>query len=250
MTGFTRSLRALWVIFKQELSLYFVSPIVYLIGAVWLFLAGGFFSLSLNFMNQGMQPPNMQGMLMPMVFLMMFVAPALTMRLVADELRAGTHELLFTLPVRDWEIIVGKWLAVWAVYTIFVLVTLIFPFILTSRGNPDQGLIMTGYLGLWLFGAGALAVGVFASSLTQYQAISFMITMGILLFLWLSNSVAGIFNNADISSVLREVSLTDHYQSMVSRAVINPLDIVYFIGLIAIFLFLATQVLSTRRWSS
>ncbi len=250
MQEVVRSLRALWIISKQEFSLYFESPIVYLIGAVWLFLAGGFFSLSLGAINQGLGEPSLIGMFSPMIFLMIFIAPALTMRVIADELRAGTHELLFTAPIRDWEIVVGKWLAVWAVFTIFVLITAIYPFILVSRGNPDQGLILTGYLGLWLLGGATLAVGVFASSLTQYQLVSFMITMGILVFLWLSQAVTQAFTNTTVIDVLSELSLVSHYQNLVNRALIDPVDIAYFVGLIAIFLFLATQSLSTRRWSA
>lgn len=250
MPEIARSLRTLWLIFKHEFNLYFVSPIVYLIGAVWLFLAGGFFSLSLVTMNEGFAEPSMIGMLSPMVFLMIFIAPALTMRLISEELRTGTHELLFTAPVRDWEIVLGKWLAVWAVFTVFILATAAQPAILLLRGNPDPGLILTGYLGLWLMGGATLAIGVLASATTQYQLVSFMITMGILIVLWLAQVVTRVFNNMTINDILREISITSHFQNMVNRALINPLDIAYFIGLIVIALFLATQALSTRRWSA
>jgi ABC-2 type transport system permease protein len=245
-----RSLRTLWIIFRQEFIMYFVSPIVYLIGAIWLFLAGGFFSLSLNWINQGFGEPSLMGMFSPMVFLMIFIAPALTMRVIAEELRAGTHELLFTAPIRDWEIVVGKWLAVWAVFSIFVLLTVAYPFILVSRGNPDQGMMLTGYLGLWLMGGATLAVGVFASSLTQYQLVSFMITMGILVFLQVSSAITQAFTNPTVAEILRQLSLSGHYQNLTGRALIDPVDIAYFVGMILIFLFLATQSLSMRRWNA
>jgi ABC-2 type transport system permease protein len=250
MQSIGRSLRAVWVILKHDFNLYFQSPIVYLIGAVWLFLAGGFFSLALSAMNQGALEPSLQPMLDPMVFLMIFIAPALTMRLVSEELRAGTHELLFTAPVRDWEIIVGKWLAVWAVFTIFILLTAPMPFILVMRGNPDQGLILTGYLGLWLMGGATLAIGVLASSLTQYQLIAFMISLGAFVFLWVAQGVTQLINSELLLDVFSEISFIPHYQNLVSRAIIDPVDITYFVGMIAIALFLATQMLSTRRWST
>src|SRR5687767_4113834 len=120
MEGFQRSLHTLWTIFKQEFSLYWLSPIAYIVGGIWLFFSGVFFAYYLGLVNQsgamamfgGGADPNqaIQGTLSPMAFLLMFLAPALTMRLVAEEIRSGTHELLLTAPVRDWEIIVGKWL--------------------------------------------------------------------------------------------------------------------------------------------
>lgn len=250
MQSVGRSLRNLWIIFRHEFNMFFLSPVVYLIGAVWYFLAAGFFSLSLFSMNQGFLEPTMISMLDTMIFLMIFIAPALTMRLVSEELRQGTHELLFTAPIRDWEIIVGKWLAVWAVFTLFILLTAILPVILISRGNPDIGLILTGYLGLWLLGGATLAIGTLASSLTQYQLVAFMVTMGLLIFLWVSDGVTQIIQSPAVNSVLSEMSLTNHYYSLVSRAIIDPVDIAYFVVLIVISLFLATQMLSTRRWSA
>jgi ABC-2 type transport system permease protein len=246
-----RSLRTLWIIFKHEFRLYFVSPLVYLIGAVWLFLAGGFFSLGLYFnINPGLSEPSMIDMFGPMVFLMIFIAPGLTMRLVSDELRAGTHELLFTAPIRDWEIILAKWLAVWAVFSVFILATVIFPAILVLRGNPDVGLILTSYLGLWLMAGTTLACGVFASTLTQYQPVAFMIGLGITLFLWVSQAISNLFTSTILSEAFIEIGLNNHYQNLISRAIIDPVDIAYFIGLSAIFLFLSTQILTTRRWSA
>lgn len=250
MEDITRSLRSLWAVFKQEFSIYFASPIVYLMGAIWLLFAGGFFSLSLWGMNQQGLEPAMTGMLQPMVFLMLFIGPALTMRLLSEEIRQGTHELLFTSPVRDWEIVVGKWLGAWAVMSTFMLVTFAFPFILTQRGNPEMGLIITGYLGLWLMSGAVLAIGIFASALTQYQLVAFMIGLGVVLGLYLSELVARIFSTPPMSEVFTELSLLQHYDALIQRAVINPMDIAYFAGVILIFLFLATQILSTRRWSA
>ncbi len=244
-----RSFRTMWVIFKHEFSLYFISPIVYFIGSVWLLIAGFFFANSLSFFNQGFAEPTMAYTLSPMGFLMIFIAPALTMRLVSDEIRAGTHELLFTSPVRDWEIIVGKWLASWAVITIFILITLLYPALLVWRGSPDQGVILTGYLGLWLLSGATLAVGVLASSLTQYQLVAFIVGLAATLFLWLADSGSNLIMNPTIVEILTQIGTRTHFRDqLLSRGLIDPVDIVYFVGIMAISLFLATQILGTRRW--
>jgi ABC-2 type transport system permease protein len=248
MQGVGRSLHTLWTIFKHEFALFFVSPIVYIVGAIWLLFAGFFFVNPLGYINQGLAEPSMQYMLQPIIFLMLFVAPALTMRLVSEEMRAGTHELLLTSPIRDWEVIVGKWLGVWAVFTVFILITLLYPFLLVWRGSPEQGLIITGYLGLWLLSGATFAVGVFASSLTQHQPVAFMIGMGFLLFFYLSDAVTGLVPYNFLADVLGQLPLTAHYSNMVQRALLDPVDIAYFVGLAAIFLFLAAQILSSRRW--
>ena len=250
METFSRSFQTLWVIFKNEFTSYFASPIIYLVGAIWLLIAGAFFSLSLVGFNTGQGAPSMAGMLQPMVFLMIFIAPALTMRLLSEERRSGTQELLLTSPVRDWEVIVAKWLGAWAVFSVFIIITFVYPILLITRGTPDVPLMITGYLGLWLMSGACLAIGTLASSLTQFQAVAFMMSMGGLLFLWLSTFITRLFTGVLVADVLNELALDSHFRSMVQRAVIDPIDIAYFFGMIAVSLFLATQVLSSRRWQA
>ncbi len=251
-----RSFNIIWSIFKHELRLFFVSPIAYLVGAGWFFFAALFFTLgmwSLHNPGFGSAPPSpsMVGTLHSMMFLTLFFAPALTMRLVAEEIHAGTHELLLTSPVRDWEIIVAKWLAAWAVATIFILFMLIFPLILLWRGNPDPGLMAAGYIGFWLWAGAAIAIGILSSSLTQYQLVALMIGEGIALLLYLGDVVAQIAMGLGIfSEVFSHLSVRSHYLSMIGRGLIDLTDVVYFLGLTAISLFLATQILSMRRWRS
>jgi ABC-2 type transport system permease protein len=243
------SLHTLWVILKHEFLLYFVSPIIYLISAVLLFFAGLFFAGSLSIFNQGFAEPTMQYTLSPLAFLMMFVAPALTMRLIADEKRAGTQELLLTAPVRDWEVVVGKFLGAWAVITLFIVITLVYPFLLAWRGSPEQGVIVTGYVGLWLLSGTMLAVGVFASALTQHQLVSFVIGVGIILVLWLADLGNRLINNPTVATIFQDLTIREHYHSrMLSRGLIDLKDVVYLLGMMILFLFLATQVLGTRRW--
>ena len=238
----------LWTVFKREFALYFISPIVYLLGAAYLFFAGLFFALSLNTFNQGFAEPTMEGVLRPMAFLMMFFAPAITMRLMAEESRQGTLELLLTAPVRDWEIVVGKFLAAWAVVSLLIVVTLLYPFILTARGNPDQGVMMLSFLGLWLLSGTMLSVGVLASSLTQYQLVAFVIGLGGLLVLWLADVGQDLITAPIVGDVLSHLTIREHYYRRMLLGIIDWADIGYFVGLIALSLFLAAQVLQTRRW--
>jgi ABC-2 type transport system permease protein len=244
-----RSLQMLWVIFKHEFSLFFISPIVYFIGAGWLFFAGLFFAFSLNSFNSGASEPNMTAVLGSLAFLLIFIAPAMTMRMISEEIRTGTHELLFTAPVRDWEIVVGKWLGSWGVLTIFILLTIPYPLILIWRGTPDTGLMLAGYLGIWLLAGAVLAIGILTSSLSQYQLVAFMIGMAVLITLWLSDAFVSLVSGVVASDVLTEITLQSHYhRTMLSRGLVDPVDVGYFIGVILLSLFIATQILGTRRW--
>ena len=249
MHNLGRSFHNLWTVFKHEFSVYFISPIVYWIGAGWLCLAGVFYAINLSGFNQGSYEISMAPLFSPMAFLTIFIAPALTMRLLAEEVHAGTYELLFTAPVRDWEVVTGKWLASWAVITTFILVTILHAGLLIWRGSPDVGVMISGYIGLWLVCGATLAIGVFASSLSQYQLVSFMISMGILVVLWVANAISGLISSPIAGDILGQLTIINHYHNtMLSRGLIDPVDITYFVGVMALFLFLATQILGTRRW--
>jgi ABC-2 type transport system permease protein len=254
----------LWTVFKHEFALYFISPIFYLVGGVYLFFAGLFFTALLVSFNQGLffEEPALGGVLQTMVFLTMFFASAITMRVIADENRQGTMELLLTAPVRDWEIVVGKFLAAWAVVSVLIIIMLVYPFILTARSNADQGVMMSGYLGLWLLSGMMMGVGVLASSLTQYQLLAFFISLVTLLIQWvawfLADLVEQLFAGVQatgvtvagiVSQVLDHLTTPEHYSRMLT-GLINWSDIAYFVGLTALCLFLATQRLQMRRWSA
>jgi ABC-2 type transport system permease protein len=256
MEGVSRSLHTLWTISKHEFSMYWISPIAYAIGALWIFFSSAFFAGSLGQINQsggftgfGGLEPSMRYVLQPMSFLLMFLAPALTMRLVADEIRTGTHELLLTSPVRDWEIIVGKWLGVVGVFTVFLLVSMIYPLILVWRGTPNMDEMIAGYLGYWLWAGTILAIGVLASAMTQYQLIAFLIGEGIALFLFIASFFTdNLITNPTISEALSQLNINAHFRDTMLTGVIKWVDLAYYFGLIAICLFIATQILNMRRW--
>ena len=258
--GTRRAIATLWIITKRELSLYFISPIFYFLGASFLFLASLFFVQWLGVFNQGQAPPDMRGTLGNVSIIMLFLAPLLTMRLIADETRQGTLELLLTRPVRDWQIVVGKFLGAWGVFSILLLIISLYPLILIWRGNPDTGAIFSGYLGLWLMSGAMIAVGVFMSALTQYQMVAAILTFGALLGLWLADILSPLVDlfASGTSGSFRTIAtqfvdtltIRNHFIPSMLRGILNSTDIAYFVFLMALSLFPATRVLEARRWRS
>jgi ABC-2 type transport system permease protein len=171
------------------------------------------------------------------------------MRLLADEQRLGTMELLLTAPVRDWELVVGKWLGGFLFMVTLLALTWIYPIILNQMVDPgiDQGPLLTGYLGLILIVAALVAIGVAVSSLFSNQIAVFVATLAVFLVLWLINvpSQAG---GGTGSELLRYLDLGEHYYNTFYRGVIELADIVYFVSLTALALFLGTVSVETRRW--
>ncbi len=237
-------MRNVWTITSRELRSYFVSPVAYVVSALFLVAMGYLFSIILI----SSQEASMRGTFSNMIFVLLLIAPALTMKLLADEQRMGTIELLLTAPIRDWQVVVGKFLGSLILYTVMLLgPTLYYVIILKIFGSPDLGPLVTGYIGVFLLGASFLAIGVFTSSLTQNQVIAYFAGLVILLLLWLADAGSTISGMGQISNVLSYVAVTQHYSDLF-RGIIDTTDIVYSLSVIVIALFLATQVLQTRRW--
>jgi ABC-2 type transport system permease protein len=170
------------------------------------------------------------------------------MKLLADEQRMGTIELLLTSPIHDWQVVVGKFLGSLILFVVMFLgPTLFYVLILKAFGTPDLGPILTGYLGILLLGASFLAIGVFTSSLTQNQVIAYFTGLVILLLLWIADAGSNMAGAGTVSDVLSYIAVTRHYDDFF-RGVVDTTHIIYSLSVIAISLFLATQVLQTRRW--
>jgi ABC-2 type transport system permease protein len=172
------------------------------------------------------------------------------MRSIADERRSGTMELLLTAPVRDWELVVGKWLGGYLFVLSIILLTWIYPIILNRLIQPglDQGLMLTGYLGVALATAAFVAIGVVVSSLFNNQIAAFFVTLGILLLLWIiSNPAQALGPGA--SSILSYLSLSDHFYNTFNQGIIELQDIIYYLSLTGLALFLGSVSVQVRRWS-
>ncbi len=228
---------------QRELYAYFVSPIAYVVAAAYLVIGGYLFSLILFYSREA----TMRFTFGNLNFILLLIAPMITMRLLAEERRSGTIELLLTSPVRDWEVVAGKFLASLTLFLAIVALTLVYPLVLFVFGSPDSGPIVAGYLSLLLAGASYLAVGLFTSSLSSNQIVAAVLGTVLLLVLWLADA-AGSFAGGNLSSVLSYISLANHSNDMM-RGVIDTKDVVYYVSFIATFLFLTVRSLESRRWS-
>ena len=243
-------MRAIFAVVRRELASYFGSWTAYVLLAVYLVLSGYFFYSDLAFfVTFGAQ--NLATGLWRFVFIdfrlvTLLVLPLVTMRLFAEERKLGTIELLWTLPVRDHQLIAGKFLAAWLFFLVMVALATI-PFAVLWFYHPfDLGPPTAGLIGLILLGTAFIACGLAASTLTENQVVAAMVTYGILVFFWFMtwNEAVG---NEELIRVLLLLSLFDHYYNFASGTV-QTVDIVYFVVFLAFFLFASLRSLQSRAW--
>jgi ABC-2 type transport system permease protein len=241
-----------------------VTPIFYITGFFFLLLAGYFFYSNVLYYSlfsiqamQAAQNPSVIRQLDPqqlifrpmfgtLAVVLLFLVPLLTMRLLAEEKRSGTAELLFTYPLTDWAVILGKYFSAFLVFAIFLAFTLIHGLIFASLGRLDWGALFTGYLGLLLLGGASLALGLFASSLTENQVVAGVAAFALLLLFWIIGWVQEI-GPGDLGWVSQFLSMTDHFENF-TRGVIDTRDLIYNLSFIYFFLFLTKRQLESRRW--
>jgi ABC-2 type transport system permease protein len=238
-------MRNIFVIAKRELYAYFVSPIAYVAIAVYLIIAGFIFWLEVGDMAH-FGTPSLQGQFSTMAFLWLIFAPPLTMRLLAEEQRMGTLELLLTSPVRDWEVVLGKFFASVAVLLLTIVISLMYALMLKAYGNPDPGPMAAGYLGLLLAGGALMSIGVLASAMTQNQVVAAVLAFVANLVLWIV-SAAGQSASSSMTQVFNQLGFFEHTLNF-WRGIIDTNDVIYFVSLVALMLFAATRVLEARRW--
>ena len=184
--------------------------------------------------------------LMPWIFL--FFIPAVTMKLWAEEKKIGTIEILMTLPIRDYEVVIGKFLACLALLAVTILLTLVVPFSVMYLGNPDVGTLITGYIGLLLMGGAYIAIGFFASTLTENQIVAFIIGIAVCLTLLLIGEDFVLFKTPNwLFPIFSYLGLGAHYSSIL-RGVLDSRDIIYYLSVIAFFLYLSTLAVESRKW--
>jgi len=248
-------------IFKKELRTYFTSPIAYVVMFIFLLLAGFFFYSGYAYFNlisfQAMRSAYaMAGVnvidwvVRPLfgnisVFLML-IMPLLTMRLFSEEKKTGTIELLFTYPIRDSELLLGKYIACLTVFLVMLGATLVYPLMMATFGTLPWGPVLSGYLGLILLGASFIALGIFASSLTENQIVAAVLAFGVLLFFWVIGWAAN-FVPPKVGNVLTQISLLQHFDNF-AKGIIDTKDIVYYLTLILFFLFLTLRSLESKKW--
>ena len=245
---------------RKELSSYFRSPIAYGVMFFFALIAGYFFYAAVAiFIRQTLQS-TMMGQSVPMsvddwvirsvlsnvAVVGLFMVPMITMRLFAEEKRTGTIELLATSPLRDLEIIVGKWLAAVGLYAAMLALSLVNVAILYMYGKPSWKPLLIGYLGLLLQGGCMLALGAFISACTKNQIVAAVGGFGLLLLLWVINWASSL-DNTTWSQILGYLSINDHFENF-SRGVLSVKDSVFYVSAIVFGLFLTARSLESMRW--
>ncbi len=229
-------------IFKREFKAYFYSPMAYVLIGLYTFLSSIFFT-----QNLFGQSADFNGNLSTMGFLLMFIVPILTMRILAEDRKNGTEVLLVTSPSSLTGIVMGKFLSVLAVFGVMTAITFLYPLILSGFGKPALAQLIGGYVGFILLGATFISVGVFASSLTENQVIAAVIGFASLLTMWIIDFVSRL-TGGWVAKVLNWFSLLSRYDDF-NRGILNLSAILYYLSFIFVFIFLTIRVIEKRRWS-
>jgi ABC-2 type transport system permease protein len=230
------------VISRREIRTYFNSAVAYIVVTVFAVLTGYLFFTQLFVEKQA----DMRGFFNIMPLLFMFMVPAITMRLLADEKSSGTLELLITMPVRDWEVVVGKYLAAMALLCTAIGLTLVFALTVKGLGPLDRGPTIGGYIGLVLMGGAYVSIGVMASSLTRNSIVSFILAFAISFGLYLLGRLTQFLPQA-WQGLVSYLSIDGHFEN-VGRGVIDSRDVIYYFSVIGVGLLVATLSLESRRW--
>lgn len=235
-------MRNISAIARRQFASYWNGPIAYIVVCAVLLVFGFFFWQT--FFLYGRASVRDMFNLMPMMLLI--AAPALTMGLLAEEKRNGTIEILLTMPVKDSEVIIGKFLGVLGLYAVLLLLTLPYPLSVSTLGPLDWGQVWSGYFGLFLQGATMLAIGLLASSWTDSQIVAFFIAIFICLVFWMLDKVL-FFVPSSIASIVEWLSFNYHLQSM-ARGVLDTRDLLFFLSLTGFCLLFSFRSLESRRW--
>jgi len=242
-------MRNIWVIAQREYKLYFASPVAYIMALGLFLILGIIFYANLLAAVAQQSAPTVQVVIAPLVTLLLFASPAVTMRLLADEQRMGTLEILLTAPVRDWELVVGKWLGGFLFMATLVLITWIYPITLNILEQPgiDQGLMVTGYLGVLLIVAAFMAIGVAVSSFFSNQIATFLLTFAVFLVLWMISYPAQAAGGTG-GDLLRAIDMSEHFYNSFYAGIIDLKDVIYFVSVVILGLVIGTVSIESRRW--
>jgi ABC-2 type transport system permease protein len=241
-----------WTIAKREYKHYFNSPIAYVVAFAMLIGIGAYFAIYIVYAanSMGQVTPTLEPFLWFLGFLLFFAIPPLTMGSIAGEAQAGTMELLLTAPVRDWELVVGKWLGGFLFIISVIAVTWIFPIILNAIVDPgiDQGMLVTGYLGLVLLAAAILGLGVMISSIFSNWVASLLITWLLMFFAWFLFGIFAQVIPAPANTLFSYLDLRAHFEKNFLTGVIDLTDMVFYVTMTALTVFLGSVLVEVRRW--
>ena len=248
-------------VFFKELSIYFTSPIFYVIASIFICISGIFFYNAMVYVSllatkiaqyQVETGVDMNEILLRPVFsdmsiLIVFIVPIISMRLYAEESSQGTIELLFTYPLSDINVLAAKYLAGLSVLICILAITTVLMALMAVVATPDWGVVLSSYIGLVLMSGAILSLGVFASSLTKNQIVAAALTLGLVLGFWVIGWFAGAMPNTPLSEFLQEISLISHLSRFL-KGMVTIKDIAFFVCFSIFFLSLTLRVLDSHRW--
>ncbi len=234
-------MKNIWTIAMKDFKGYFISPIAYVILTLFLVIAGYFFSVILFISKEASIVPSSYNIVVTFLFLI----PLICMKLFAEEKKSGTLEVLLTKPVRDVEVVLGKFLAAAFMLIIMLVLTGSYVGILAKFGEVEVGPTITVYFGLFLIGLSFVSLSVFASSLTKNQIIAAVLGFVFLLLMWLINSVSSYIGSE--GGILDYIALSTHFDDF-GRGVIDLRDIVFYLSFSVFFLFLSVKSIEVRKW--
>lgn len=240
-------MRNMITIASREIGAYFNSSIFWVLATAFMVFGGLVFALITTGENASADMLPLLGLYGT---ILLFVAPLLAMRLLSEELRSGTLELLMTAPVRDWQVVWGKWLGSLVMTTVILALTVFHVVILyrLAANGLEFGPLLSSYLGLFLLAAALLALGVLTSSVTQNQVVAAFLGIMLVMVLWFLPLLRGAFGpDSVVGAVLGYAGLSDHYFNF-GQGVIDSRDVIYMLSLIVGTLVLATRILESRRW--
>ena len=235
-------MKKVWVLFIREFQAYFYSPMAYVVLTTFLIISGYFFSMILAATEEA----SLRYTFSYMAITLLFICPLITMRLLAEERKSGTIETLMTDPVREVEVVLGKFFAALLFYIMLLIPTCGYIIILRLVGSPDTGPIISGYIGLVLMGTVFISIGVLASSMSKNQIVAGVITLVSLLLFWVIGW-AGELNTGAFAKILLYLGFFDHFQSL-QKGIIDTKDVIYYISTAVLFLFLTVRTLEARKW--
>lgn len=242
-------MRAVWATYLRELRAYFVSPFAYVV-IFFTLLVNGF--VFINLVRELSNPAAPAGAPMTYFFsgaplILLILGIILTMRLVSEELRSGSIEVLMTAPVTEGQVIAGKYLAALTFFALLWLPTVVYAFIVDHYSEVDWGPVAAGYLGILLLGALFLGIGLFASAMTSSQLAAAMVTAALLILFFLLPWLGGSFTSEASRQVFSYLSLGEHIDEF-SRGIVDSRRLVFYVSATLFFLFLASRALEDRKW--
>jgi ABC-2 type transport system permease protein len=237
-------MKNVWTITRKEFRTYFDSPIAYIYITAYLLLVNFLYLWTFFVVGQA----DMRPFFGFMPFVLLFFVPSISMRQWAEERKMGTLEILLTTPVREVDVVLGKFIASMGLLAMMLLLTFNIPVLLSYLGDPDWGMIICGYLGSLLMGASYMAIGLFASSLSENQIVAFIVSIAICTFMLILGEWFFLMLVPDmLVPVFDYLGLGTHFESM-GRGVVDSRDIVYYLSVIGVFLYLNVNTVENRSW--